>query len=100
MEQNRILVPSRAVQTGPEGKYVWVMDPAKKTVAMRPVTVLRNYQEANAGEQAVISQGLHSGEVVISEGQMSLTPGAKVRLLQPTNLQSNSQPPAKNTGGA
>jgi multidrug efflux system membrane fusion protein len=100
MEQDRILVPSRAVLSGPDGKYVWVMDPSKKTVAMRPVTVLRNYQEAKAGEQAVISQGLHSGEVVISEGQMGLMPGAKVRLLQPANLQSSNQPSPDNTGGA
>ena len=100
VEQHRILVPSRAVQTGPDGKYVWVMDPSKKTVAMRPVTVLRNYQEAKAGEQAVIGAGLHPGEVVISEGQMSLTPGAKVRLLQPVNLQTNNQSAASNAGGA
>jgi membrane fusion protein, multidrug efflux system len=100
VEQHRILVPSRAVQTGPDGKYVWVMDPSKKTVAIRPVTVLRNYQEAKAGEQAVISNGLRPGEVVISEGQMSLTPGAKVRLLQPATLQTNNQPAANNAGGA
>lgn len=91
MQKNLILVPTRAVETGPSGKYVWVMDPSKNTVAMRPVTVLRNYQEPQKGEQAVIGDGLRSGEVVISEGQMSLTPGAKVRLLQPETLQTDGK---------
>ncbi len=91
MEQDRILVPSRAVETGPDGKYVWILDSTNKTVAMRPVKVLRIYQEAEAGEQAVIGEGLHSGEVVISEGQMSLTPGAKVRLLKPADVESDKK---------
>ena len=101
MEQDRILVPSRAVETGPDGKYVWVLDSTKKTVAMRPVKVLRIYQEAEAGEQAVIGEGLHSGEVVISEGQMSLTPGAKVRLLKPADVESDKKQSAAvgSTGG-
>ena len=101
VQQHLILVPTRAVETGPNGKYVWVLDPSKNTVSMRPVTVLRNYQEPQKGEQAVIGNGLQSGEVVISEGQMSLTPGAKVRLLQPETLQTDREKPAPgdSTGG-
>ena len=82
VERNRIVVPSRTVQTGPQGKYVWVMNPADATVAMRPVQVLRNYMVPKAGEEAVIGNGLQAGEMVISEGQMRLAPGMKVRLLQ------------------
>jgi len=81
LEHDRIVVPSRTVQTGPQGKYVWVMNP-DTTVAMRPVQVLRNYQSPNAGEQAVVANGLKPGEMVISEGQMRLAPGVKVRLLK------------------
>jgi len=81
LEHNRILVPSRTVQTGPQGKYVWVMNSGDNTVAMRPVTVLRNYTPLKADEESVIGAGLQPGEVVISEGQMRLAPGAKVRLL-------------------
>ena len=43
MEHNRVLVPSRTVQTGPEGKYVWVVSPSDSSVSMRNVQVLRNY---------------------------------------------------------
>ena len=82
VEQGRILIPSRTVQTGPEGKYVWVMDEKTQTVSMRPVQVLRNVQGPKAAEQAVIAGGLHSGEQVISEGQMRLAPGMKVKLLE------------------
>jgi membrane fusion protein, multidrug efflux system len=80
LERNRILIPSSTVENGPQGKYVWVMD-AQKTVAMRPVNVLRIYKPENEAEQAVIATGLQPGEMVVSEGQMRLMPGAKVQIL-------------------
>ncbi len=82
MEHNRVVVPSRTIETGPQGKYVWVMNPSDGTVAMRPVSVLRNYTPKKAAEEAVIGSGLRAGEMVISEGQMRLAPGMKVKLLQ------------------
>lgn len=81
LEHDRILVPSSTIENGPQGKYVWVMN--KGTVAMRPVNVLRNYKPEKAVEQAVIGSGLEPGEMVISEGQMRLMPGAKVKVLNP-----------------
>jgi membrane fusion protein, multidrug efflux system len=85
VEHDRILVPSRTIQTGPQGKYVWVMQ--GDTASMRPVDVLRLYQPPNQSEQAVIGNGLKPGEMVISEGQLRLMPGAKVRLLKQENQQ-------------
>lgn len=82
VERNRIIVPSRTVQTGPQGKYVWVLSADSATVAMRPVQVLRNYQPSPSNEEAVIGSGLQAGEMVISEGQMRLAPGMKVQLLK------------------
>ncbi len=90
VEHDRVVVPSRTIQTGPQGKYVWVMNPGDGTVAMRPVQVLRNYQPSKAVEEAVIGDGLHAGEMVISEGQMRLAPGLKVRLLKPETQLSNA----------
>ncbi|MFL6463323.1 MAG: efflux RND transporter periplasmic adaptor subunit [Bryobacteraceae bacterium] len=89
VERNRIVVPSRTVQTGPQGKYVWVMNGNSATVTMRPVQVLRNYQPSPSNEQAVIGSGLEPGEMVISEGQMRLAPGMKVQLLK-TESQAGS----------
>jgi multidrug efflux system membrane fusion protein len=80
LEHNRVLIPSRAVQTGPQGKYVWVLNPANSTVSMRPVKVLRNYQAPQSAELAVIGSGINAGETVISEGQMRLAPGSKVQV--------------------
>jgi multidrug efflux system membrane fusion protein len=81
VEQNRIVISSQTVQTGPQGKYVWVLNPADSTVSIRLVKVLRIYTPAGDTEKAVIGEGLKQGESVISEGQLRLAPGAKVRLL-------------------
>lgn len=85
VERGRVVVPSRAVQNGPQGKYVWVVNPGDQTAAMRTVQVLRNYSSPKTGsvEEAVIGDGLQAGETVVSEGQMRLAPGAHVRLLNP-----------------
>jgi multidrug efflux system membrane fusion protein len=83
VERNRVMVPSRTVQTGPDGKYVWVISPSDSSVSMRNVQVLRNYTPQGQAEQAVIGGGLKPGEQVVSEGQLRLAPGAHVRLLAP-----------------
>ncbi len=80
LERGRIVVPARTIQTGPRGKYVWVKKD-DSSVEMREVQVLRNYTSGAGGEQAVIGSGLKPNEMVISEGQMRLMPGAHVRLL-------------------
>jgi len=84
VEHGRVLVDSKALQTGPRGKYVWVLNGADSTVSMREVTVLRLFAPAGQAEKAVIGTGLQAGESVVSEGQMRLIPNAKVRLLAPS----------------
>lgn len=79
-EHNRIQIPSQAVQTGPDGKYVWVVSP-DSSAAMRKVRVLRNYTPPGQTEQAVIEEGIKPGEKVVLEGQLRLSPGAHVRPL-------------------
>ena len=83
VESARVLVNAQAVQTGPRGKYVWVLNQKENTVAMRDVDLLRLYTPAGHPEQAVIGSGLNPGENVISEGQKRLAPNAKVRILPP-----------------
>jgi multidrug efflux system membrane fusion protein len=68
------VVPAAAVQNGQQGQYVYVVQ-ADRTVAFRPVTVsLRN------GDDVVVTSGLKVGEVVVTDGQLGLTPGAKVQI--------------------
>ncbi len=83
VEKDRILIASQALQTGPNGKYVWILNPADSTVSMRDVTVLRLFTPPGKPETAVVGSGLKPGEAVVSEGQMRLAPNAKVRVLQP-----------------
>lgn len=90
VERDRIVVPSRTVQNGPNGKYVWVVNPATNTAAMRPVSVSRLYKPSEGAEEAVIGSGVKPGEMIVSEGQMRLFPGGKVQLLKPATQMSGS----------
>lgn len=83
VEHNRIVVPSSTVQTGADGKFVWVVSPSDASVSLRNVQVLRNYTPQGEAELAVIGNGLKAGDEVVSEGQLRLAPGAHVRLLAP-----------------
>ncbi len=69
-----VVVPSRAVQTGREGKYVYVVK-ADKTVEVRHVTV-----RTAADNDVVIDSGLTAGETVVTDGHVKLRPGAKVQI--------------------
>lgn len=69
---NAILVPHRAVNEGPDGKYVWIIGD-DRTVQIRDVKVERQYEEVD-----VISKGLKAGEEVVTDGQLRLKPGATV----------------------
>lgn len=69
-----ILVPSRAVQAGSKGAYVYVVS-AQNTAEMRPVT-----SGAILDGFTIIESGLEGGESVITDGQIRLVPGAAVQV--------------------
>lgn len=69
-----IVVPSIAVQTGPEGQYVFVVTP-ERTVEMRTVTVART-----AGAETVIKEGVKAGETVVTDGHLRLVPGSRINV--------------------
>jgi multidrug efflux system membrane fusion protein len=73
-EPDRLVCPSAAVQTGQQGHYVFVVA-ADDTVEMRSVDVDRMDEN-----DAVISDGLSAGEVVVTDGQLRLVPGAAVEI--------------------
>ncbi len=77
---NAVVVPVIAIQTSQTGEYVYVVKP-DMTAEMRPVTTgLRVRQEI------VIEKGLKTGEAVVTEGQLRLAPGMKVRTRQPQGV--------------
>lgn len=79
MEKGRILIPESSIQDGLDGKYTWLVKSDIATIT--PVTVLRTYQPENGPEQAVIGSGIKPGDMIVTEGQLRLTPGARISLL-------------------
>jgi multidrug efflux system membrane fusion protein len=73
VQQNALVVPAVAVTTGQQGSTVFVVQQGK--AESRPVKVDRV-----VGELAVIATGLRPGEQVVTEGQIKLTPGARVEI--------------------
>jgi len=70
--KNVISVSSVAVQHGPSGLFVYVVNP-DQTVAVRPVDVIQD-----DGQYAVIGKGLDDKTQVVTNGQSRLQNGTRV----------------------
>ena len=68
-----ILVPQRAIQQGSKGHFVWVVDKDGKAEA-RPV-VVGNWN----GDEWFVFEGLSTGERVVVDGALMLSPGMTER---------------------
>jgi membrane fusion protein, multidrug efflux system len=88
VETGAVLVPSRAVQTGQNGLYVFVVQD-DMTAQMRSVKVRRTI-----GEESLLEPGaVEPGQRVVTDGHLRIKPGAKVQIKQtsstgPTTEQS------------
>jgi multidrug efflux system membrane fusion protein len=71
---NAITIPPQAIQTGQRGQFVYVVR-QDKSVEMRPIKVAESDQQ-----QAIISSGISPGEVIVTDGQLRLTPKSKVEV--------------------
>lgn len=69
-----VTVPSQAVLTGQKGEYVLVVKD-DETVEFRTVKT-----GASFNGEIVINEGVSSGEKVVTDGQMKVAPGAKVKI--------------------
>lgn len=96
--KDSIVIPSVAVQTGPQGSYVFTVKP-DKTVAVNQVKV--SFTQNNI---ASIASGVALGDVVVVDGQDKLQSGSKVdphpgggadRNGQPSTGQSSATPPSQ-----
>lgn len=72
-DDRAIVVPSRALQTGPVGQFVYVV--AGDGVEVRKVAVKRT-----DGDVAVLDAGVKPGEQVVVRGALRLSPSAKVTI--------------------
>jgi membrane fusion protein, multidrug efflux system len=76
-QADALVVPSTAVQTGPEGQYVYVVDD-DMTADVRRITVQRT-----DGERAIVAKGLAKDERVVTRGQLRLGPKTRVQIGKP-----------------
>jgi multidrug efflux system membrane fusion protein len=81
---NAITAPASAMQRGPDGSFVYLVD-AQNTVEMRNVQV-----QLTQGATAVIGSGLKAGDKVVTDGQEKLQAGMKVDPKAPSHLKNSS----------
>jgi multidrug efflux system membrane fusion protein len=73
VEKDMVLVPSEAIQNSQNEQFVYVVKP-DQTVEFRPVTAIRNL------DSRTVVQGVQAKEIIVTDGQLRLVPGAKVQI--------------------
>jgi membrane fusion protein, multidrug efflux system len=86
VQKNAIVVQTKAVQSGQQGDYVYVVTP-QDTAESRAVKTSGTYQDLT-----VVASGLKAGERVIVGGHLRVAPNAKVMIVQGTK--AGTQPDA------
>jgi multidrug efflux system membrane fusion protein len=71
-KHNLTVVPTAAIQRGPQGTYVYVAGP-DNTAKIRIVTIAQT-----TGDSVGLSAGLNPGDVVVIDGQDKLQDGSKI----------------------
>jgi len=87
--QNVMLLPTNALQTGPNGQFVYVVQP-DSTVKVQYVKI-----GTSDNDHAVIQSGVQLGDKIVTDGTNHLRPGAKVSIQTPhptTDSGNDSQP--------
>lgn len=69
------VIPSEAVQSGQAGQFVYVLQP-DGTVVNRVVQLGQEFNKS-----IVVQTGVNPGDTVVTDGQMRLIPGARVRVV-------------------
>lgn len=87
--ENALVIPTRAIQMNQNGSFVFVVK-EDKTVDMQPVDV-----GPQADDVTVLLKGARLGETVVTDGQLRLSPGAKVA---PKGANQADEKPAKKSG--
>ena len=85
--KNSTIIPSAAVQHGPQGNFVYVVKP-DKTVDVHEVQIALTQNNTSA-----ISSGVSPGDVVVTDGQDKLQAGSKV---EPRTSGTNKPQQAQN----
>jgi multidrug efflux system membrane fusion protein len=90
-----LVVPATAIQRGPQGTFVYLLDPANKA-SVRPVVI-----DQTQDEIVILKSGLKPGDRIVIEGQGAIRPGATVAPRAPAAAGSaGAAPPAGAVSGA
>ena len=87
VKKNLVIVPASAIQRGPQGTYVYVVENGN-TAKIQTITIAQSTAE-NVG----LSAGLNAGDTVVVDGQDKLQDGSKIS-------PSAGTPSAPNASGA
>lgn len=79
--RDSVVVPKEAVQQGPSGSFVYVLKADAGTEVRKVELALTR------GDLAVIAKGLSTGETVVTDGHLRLTPGGKVKVKEKSPAQ-------------
>ena len=80
-----IVVPTAAIQAGQQGDFAFVVK-SDQTVDLRSVMVDRT-----SGSESVVKQGLKPGETVITDGQLRLVAGSRIKVKSDAAQPDSSQ---------
>jgi multidrug efflux system membrane fusion protein len=83
-----VLIPNQAAQISQQGPFVYVVK-QDNTADLRQITLGQRQ-----GDQVVVTKGLSDGELVVVTGQLSVHPGAQVRVQTnpPASASAQQQP--------
>ena len=81
---NAIVIPAAAIQTGNNENFVWMINDQNK-VSKQPVTV-----GLRSGESVVVSQGVESGQRVVTDGVDRLKQDMQVEVVTPQSLSTST----------
>jgi membrane fusion protein, multidrug efflux system len=91
-QQMGLTIPLDAVQQGPQGPVVYVVDNDHRA-AIRPISMRQSLNGV-----ALIDKGLSAGETVVVRGQYRLSPGTLVTLADPNDPSAVPNPSTASSG--
>ncbi|HTF45261.1 MAG TPA: MdtA/MuxA family multidrug efflux RND transporter periplasmic adaptor subunit [Terriglobales bacterium] len=93
-KHNLTIVPTAAIQRGPQGTYVYVVEQqgADSKTKIQTVTIAQS-----TGNQVGLSQGINPGDVVVIDGADKLAEDSKVRA---TTVEQQQQQQKQHGGGS
>jgi membrane fusion protein, multidrug efflux system len=88
VKRNATIIPVAAVQRGDQGSFVYRVNPSDNTAEVVPITI-----GVTEGTLASVESGLSANDLVVTDGQDRLRPGARVDPRTDTRPTDVTNPP-------